>query len=314
MRARHWAEVGESTFVLGIWLLYWIHRLLGRWPFRVCLFPVVLVHWLARPVVREASLQYLSRLESSTGALGHAPGPRDSLRHVATFAETMLDKLLAVSGRYRFENVRTEGREQFYEAVKHGQGGIIVTAHMGCLELCRAMAEKRGEVKLHILVHTRHAEQFNRLLKRLNPDSDFQLLEVTDMGPGTAVLLQERVAAGEFVVIAGDRVPVHASQTVSVDFLGHPAPFPVGPYVLASLFKCPLFLLGCIHEGSGYTIHFECLAERVELPRSKRVEALTGYARHYAERLTALLQRSPLDWFNFFPFWNQANVSARTQQ
>ena len=314
MRARHWAEVGESTFVLGIWLLYWIHRLLGRWPFRVCLFPVVLVHWLARPVVREASLQYLSRLESSTGALGHAPGPRDSLRHVATFAETMLDKLLAVSGRYRFENVRTEGREQFYEAVKRGQGGIIVTAHMGCLELCRAMAEKRGEVKLHILVHTRHAEQFNRLLKRLNPDSDFQLLEVTDMGPGTAVLLQERVAAGEFVVIAGDRVPVHASQTVSVDFLGHPAPFPVGPYVLASLFKCPLFLLGCIHEGSGYTIHFECLAERVELPRSKRVEALTGYARHYAERLTALLQRSPLDWFNFFPFWNQANVSARTQQ
>ncbi|MCE9667100.1 acyltransferase [Myxococcus stipitatus] len=314
MRARHWAEVGESTFVLGIWLLYWIHRLLGRWPFRVCLFPVVLVHWLARPVVREASLQYLSRLESSTGALGHAPGPRDSLRHVAAFAETMLDKLLAVSGRYRFENVRTEGREQFYEAVKRGQGGIIVTAHMGCLELCRAMAEKRGEVKLHILVHTRHAEQFNRLLKRLNPDSDFQLLEVTDMGPGTAVMLQERVAAGEFVVIAGDRVPVHASQTVSVDFLGHAAPFPVGPYVLASLFKCPLFLLGCIHEGSGYTIHFECLAERVELPRSKRVEALTGYARHYAERLTALLKRSPLDWFNFFPFWNQANVSARTQQ
>ncbi|MCP3102398.1 acyltransferase [Myxococcus sp. K15C18031901] len=314
MKARHWAEVGESTFVLGIWLLYWIHRLLGRWPFRVCLFPVVLVHWLARPVVRDASLQYLSRLETATGALGHPPRLRDSLRHMASFAETMLDKLLAVSGRYRFEQVRTEGREQFYEAAKGGRGGIIVTAHMGCLELCRAMAEKRGEVKLNILVHTRHAEQFNRMLKRLNPDSDFQLMEVTDLGPGTAVMLQERVAAGEFVVIAGDRVPVHASQTVSVDFLGHAAPFPVGPYVLASLFKCPLFLLGCIHEGPGYTIHFECLADRVDLPRSKRVEALTGYARHYAERLTALLERSPLDWFNFFPFWDQANVSARQQQ
>ncbi|NTX14020.1 acyltransferase [Myxococcus sp. CA051A] len=314
MKPRHWAEMGESTFVLGIWLLYWVHRLLGRWPFRLCLYPVVLVHWLARPVVRKASLQYLSRVEQATGALGRKPGRGDSLRHMVTFAETMLDKLLAVSGRYRFEQVHTEGREQFYEVVKAGKGGIIVTAHMGCLELCRAMAEKRGEVKLHILVHTRHAEQFNRLLKRLNPDSGFQLVEVTDMGPGTAVALEKYVTEGGFVVIAGDRVPVSASQTVDVDFLGHKAAFPVGPYVLASLFKCPLYLLGCIHENNGYTIHFETLAERVELPRGKRAAALTGHAQHYAERVTALLKRSPFDWFNFFPFWDQANASARNQE
>ncbi|MFY2564328.1 acyltransferase [Corallococcus terminator] len=314
MKSRHWAEMGESTFVLGIWLLFWVHRLLGRWPFRLCLYPVVFVHWLARPVVRQASLQYLTRLEQATGALGRKPGRGDSLRHMVAFAETMLDKLLAVSGRYRFEQVHTEGREQFYEVVKSKKGGIIVTAHMGCLELCRAMAEKRGEVKLHILVHTRHAEQFNRMLKRLNPDSEFELVEVTDMGPGTAVALEKYVAAGEFVVIAGDRVPVTASQTVDVDFLGHPAAFPVGPYVLASLFKCPLYLLGCIHENGGYTIHFERLAERVELPRGKRAAALTGHAQHYAERVTALLKRSPFDWFNFFPFWDQANASARNQE
>ncbi|KFA91445.1 acyltransferase [Archangium violaceum] len=310
MRTRHWAEMGESTFVAGIWLLYWIHRLLGRWPFRLCLYPVVTVHWLARPLVRQASLQYLERMEATTGALGRRPGWRDSLRHVALFAETMLDKLLAVSGRYRFEQVRTEGRESFYEAAKAGKGGVIITAHMGCLELCRAMAERRGEVKLNVLVHTRHAEQFNRLLKRLNPDSDLRLMEVSELGPATAVALNERVAAGEFVVIAGDRVPVNSNQTVSVGFLDHPAPFPVGPYVLAALLKCPLYLLGCIHEGPGYTIRFECLAERVELPRGRREAALSGYAQHYAERLTALLKRSPLDWFNFFPFWDQAHVSV----
>lgn len=314
MKSRHWAEMGESTFVLGIWLLYWVHRLLGRWPFRLCLYPVVFVHWLGRPVVRQASLQYLTRVEQATGALGRRPGRRDSLRHMVAFAETMLDKLLAVSGRYRFEQVHTEGREQFYEVVKSNKGGVIVTAHMGCLELCRAMAEKRGEVKLHILVHTRHAEQFNRLLKRLNPDSAFELVEVTDMGPGTAVALEKYVAAGGFVVIAGDRVPVTASQTVEVDFLGYPAAFPVGPYVLASLFKCPLYLLGCIHENGGYTIHFERLAEQVVLPRGQRAAALTGHARHYAERVTALLKRAPFDWFNFFPFWDQANASARNQE
>ncbi|RYZ32845.1 MAG: acyltransferase, partial [Myxococcaceae bacterium] len=113
------------------------------------------------------------------------------------------------------------------------------------------------------------------------------------------------------VVIAGDRIPVNASQTVRVDFLGHPAPFPVGPYVLAALLKCPLYLLGCIHEGDGYTIHFECLSERVVLPRGKREAALTDCAQQYARQVTALLQRAPYDWFNFFPFWDQVNVSAK---
>ncbi|NOJ97154.1 acyltransferase [Corallococcus coralloides] len=311
MKSRHWAEMGETTFVAGIWILYWIHRLLGRWPFRVCLYPVVLVNWLRRPALRQASRQYLERMQTATGALGHTPHWRDSVRHVLMFAETMLDKLLAVSGRYRFESVRTEGREEFYEVAKSGRGGVIVTAHMGCLELCRTMAERRGEVKLNILVHTRHAEQFNRLLKRLNPENGFRLMEVTDMGPATAVALNERVEAGEFVVIAGDRIPVNASQTVRVDFLGHPAPFPVGPYVLAALLKCPLYLLGCIHEGDSYTIHFERLFERVVLPRGKREQALTDCAQHYAGRVTALLQRAPYDWFNFFPFWDQVNVSAK---
>lgn len=310
MKTRHWADMGESTFVAGIWLLYQVHQLLGRWPFRLCLAPVVALYWLARPTIRAASLQYLDRVQSATGALGRKPGWRDSLRHVTAFAETILDKLLAVSGRYRFEHIRTEGREQFYEAAKEGRGGIIATAHMGCLELCRVMAERRGEVKLTILVHTGHAERFNRLLQRLSPDSGFQLMEVTELGPAMAVALHERVSAGEFVVIAGDRIPVGSAQMVQAEFLGHPAPFPVGPYVLASLMKCPLYLLVCIHQGRGYTIHFECLAEHVELPRGRREVALSGYASHYARRVTALLERSPYDWFNFFPFWDQAHVSA----
>ncbi|WP_022955581.1 acyltransferase [Perlucidibaca piscinae] len=311
MAARqHWAEMGESTFIFGIWILYWVHRLLGRWPFMICLYPVVFVHWLLRPAVRAASLQYLQRLQASTGALGHDPDWRDSVRHMALFAETLLDKLLAVSGRYAFQQVRTEGREAFYDDARRGRGGIIVTAHIGCLELCRAMAEQRGQIRMNILVHTRHAERFNRLLKRLNPDNDLTLIEVTDVSPATALMLNTKIEAGEFIVIAGDRVPVSASKTVQAGFLGFPAPFPVGPYMFSSLLKCPLYLLGCIHEHGGYTIHFECLSEQVMLPRGQRDAVLARHAQDYADALTRLLQRSPYDWFNFFPFWDQTDDST----
>lgn len=308
MSARqHWADMGENTFTLGILILFWIHRLLGRWPFLLCLYPIVCCYWLAQPRVRQASGQYLQRLESATGALGHQPGRLDTLRHLLLFAETLLDKLLAVSGRYQFKHIRVEGRELLLADATAGQGGIIVTAHIGCLELCRALAEQRRQVRLNVLVHTRHAVRFNRLLKRLNPDNDVQLIEVTDIGPETALMLDARVRAGEFIVIAGDRVPVSAGRTVQADFLGHAAHFPIGPYTLASLLKCPLYLLGCLHEANHYAIYFRRLSDQVLLPRGQREAALARYAARYADALTDLLRRSPYDWFNFFSFWNQGH-------
>jgi len=305
--AKHWASMGETTFVAGIWLLYWVHRLTGRWIFRICMAPVVLLHWLTRPTLRAASLQYLQRIHAAEGVFTRAPGWPQGLRHVALFAETMLDKLLAMAGRYPVERVASHGNQVVYDPATGLQGGILVTAHIGCLELCRALAEQLPGFKLNVLVHTRHAQAFNAVLHRLNPQASVNLIEVTEIGVSTALLLAEKVAAGEYVAIAGDRVPVLGSKTVQVDFLGHAAPLPIGPYVLASLLKCPLYLIGCLHQGPGYAVYFERLAERVELPRGHREAALQVHAQQFADALTRLLRRSPYDWFNFYPFWDQSH-------
>lgn len=309
--ARHWSQISESTFVFGIRLLFWVHYQLGRWPFLLFLYPVVLVHWLIHSKVRRASLQYLQYLQSSTGALGVSPGIFHTLRHVFLFSETILDKLLAVSGRYPEERVTCVGSELVYQAALAGQGGILVTAHMGCLELCRALAETKKDFSLTVLVHTLNAEKFNTLLKRFAPDGRITLLEVSAITPATAILLSEKVQAGEYVAIAGDRVPVFAGQTVTVDFLGRPAAFPVGPYVLAGLLKCPLYFLACIHQGAGYCIYFEKITDRLDLPRGNRMLAITPYVQHYANTLSLLLKQSPYDWFNFFPFWEQGSANEK---
>lgn len=306
---RHWADIAEGTFASGIWFLYGVHRVFGRWPMRLFLVPVVAYYWLAQPVARKASLEYLQRMQTAHGAIGRAPSWRHSFRHFMSFAETILDKVLALSGRYGFEGMRFVGREAVDGMIARGQGGILVTAHIGCLELCQACAARQPGLKLNVLVHTRHAERFNRILRRLNPDSPVRLLQVTEVDAATAVMLSDKVAAGEFVAIAGDRVPVTASKTAHAPFLGHAAPFPVGAYVLASLIKCPLLLLCCVRERDGHVVRFETLAERVELPRARRNEQLSQFAAQFAQRLEALLVRAPYDWFNFFPFWTQPTAA-----
>lgn len=305
----HWAALGEHTFVGGIWLLYAVHRLFGRAAFRVLSAPVVLLHWCTRPALRAASLDYLRRLHAARpGLFARAPGWREGLRHVACFAETMLDKLLAMAGRYPAARISERGVADVDVDLRAGRGGIFVTAHMGCLELCRAFARDKSILELTVLVHTKHAESFNRLLQRLDPQARVRLMEVSEFGPATAVQLQAIVAEGGWVAIAGDRVPIHSAQVAEVQFLGHTAPLPVGPYVLASLLRCPLVLVSCLHKGAGYEIRFERLAERVELPRGQRAQALQRYAQSYADAIAAGLAESPYDWFNFYAFWERPDA------
>lgn len=318
--APHWASLGEHTFVAGITLLFWVYRVLGRLPFRLCLYPVVVYYWATRAEARHASLDYLRHLQSATKALGHAPGWRDTLRHFLAFADTILDKLLAMSGAIDQSALRVEGEAGLLALSAQGRGAVIVTGHIGCMELCRVSAERHRGVRLNVLVHTKHAERFNRLLQRLHPDSEVRLIQVTDVNPATAMLLADKVAQGEFVAIAGDRVPVRQSMTVSARFLGEQAQWPVGPYVLAALLKCPLYAMACVRETDeatgreGHVLRVQCLAEQVVLPRRARQEAMAAQAQQFADWLEVLLARSPMAWFNFFPFWRQGAALPGPEQ
>lgn len=311
-RSEHWADIGESTSVRGILLLCAVHRWLGRWPFRVCVYPVVLVHWLLNGTARRASLQYLRRLHAHSGVPPSRPGVWQSLHHFAMFAETMLDKILALGHRYPIGRVRMQ-REGVLARVRSGEGGLIVTGHLGCLELCQVMAEQVPGLRLTALVHTAHAERFNRMMRRLDETTRVELLQVTDLGPADAVRLSERVARGEFVAIAGDRVPLRGGRTVTASFLGHEAPFPIGAYVLGAALKCPVFTMACTHEGDGYRVRMDAFAERIALPRGSRDAALAGYAAQFARWLEQQVHLSPYDWFNFYPFWDQVPHEPRNE-
>lgn len=301
--SRHWSTIGEATCVWGVWCLYALYRVFGRVLFRIVVYPVVTYYWLTHPLARRSSLDFLARVQQTGGTIGRQPTWRHTLRHLFSFADTLLDKLLAIGGRYRFGNVTREGNQVLIDHIARGQGGIIMTAHMGCLELCRVLANQRQGMRLTVLVHTAHAERFNRILSRIDPKSGVQLYQVDDISPATALELTAKVQSGEFVAIAGDRAPAHGGRAVRVPFMGAPARFPVGPYVLASLMRCPLFAMGCVRDGKGHLLRFTELAREVSLPRANREAALTSLAASYAQWLETLVIHSPYDWFNFYDFW-----------
>lgn len=295
---RHWAAINEASFVAGMRLLFWVCRVFGRWPFRVVLYPVLLWYVATQGRARRVSGDYLRRVGAPAGLLG-------VLRHFGAFAEAILDKMLLWGGLFDFSRVSVHGAEPLLQRIRERKGALLVCAHLGNLDLCRALSLRTPGLKITVLVHTRHAEAFNNMLAKLDPRSQLNLMQVTEMTPAMAMALSERIAQGEFVVIAGDRVPVSENPRVALaPFLGQTAAFPVGPYVMASVLGCPLYTMFATRQGEHYELHFERLRETVSLPRRERDAALAELAGDYAARLERHVRRAPLEWFNFYDFWH----------
>ncbi|MES2048368.1 MAG: acyltransferase [Pseudomonadota bacterium] len=311
---KHWASVKSMNFLFGMRVMLWIFRVFGRLPFRLVLYPVLFWYVVTRKAPRQASLDFLHRVNSSVapetglkiqGRMQVRTGVLGVLMHFASFAETMLDKMLLWSGQFKLASIDFFGREQLDKCVAEKRGAILVCSHLGNLELTRVLSKGREGIKITVLAHTKHAQAFSKMLEELDPDSQLNMLAVTEITPATAMLLNDKIAQGEFIVITGDRIPVAANPRVAIsDFLGAPAAFPIGPYVLASILQCPIYLLFTTQRNKHYEVHFELMSDSIRLPRKGRDQVLAGLVAQYAARLEYHCLRAPLQWFNFFDFWH----------
>jgi predicted LPLAT superfamily acyltransferase len=304
MKKPHWAEMGEYSLVWGMHSLLWIYRLGGRMIVQVFLYPVVAYYWLVNRQGRAASSDYLRRVSALAPGMPMHGGQRGSFRHFMAFAEAILDKLAAWAGMISLDDVEYRGREPLLECLRRGQGVLLLGSHLGNLEVCRVIANLENNLRINVLVHTRHAEKFNELLSRYNSASRLNLIQVTEISAETSMRLADKIEQGEIVIVAADRTPVsNQFRVAAADFLGAKALFPEGPFILAALLKCPVYTVFCLKQHGKYAIYFDEFSDGLKFPRKQRAQALQGAIQRYADRLQEYCLKEPLQWFNFYPFW-----------
>jgi predicted LPLAT superfamily acyltransferase len=299
-----WATTRERGALVMMRLTVVGLKLLNRRLMTPIIHAATLYFFVCGRRAREISRDYLRRIAREIPESGLAPTRRCAYRHFVEFARAILDKLDAWSGRLDYSHVTFDDYQALLAAVASGRGRLVICSHLGNIEVCRALACLNRRVRLNVLVHTRHAAYFNQML-RMAGASEIELLQVTEFSPATALALKERIDRGEWVVIAGDRVPVHGGRTVDVRFLGGVAPLPVGPYVLGALLECPVHLLFCLRRAGANHIYFEPFAECLAWSRAERDAALAREAQRFADRLAHYVKLAPLQWFNFYPFWRE---------
>jgi predicted LPLAT superfamily acyltransferase len=292
--ALHWADLGERGGVAGMHLLFGVYRFFGRPAFTALLYPVAAYFCVAAGSARLVEL-------------GRPVPPRLSVfYHVLAFGNGVLDKVAMWADAMPNRGITAEDFEMLERFRVESRGALFIGSHLGNLEMLRAVGDLQ-KMRVNALVFTRHSPKFNRVLAAVSPKTLERMIQVDSLGPEAVISLREKLGAGEHVAIVGDRVSVrHKERSLRAPFLGRPAPFPEGPFVLASLLECPVYLLFCLKVDGRYRVFLEPFADPLVLPRVGRQQALARVIERYAARLEAHCLLAPTQWFNFFDFWGQA--------
>ena len=302
-RAKHWTDLGERGSDWGPALMGFIYRTLGRTACLGALAPVILFFYITGASQRRASLDYLRRVWAASGRRGK-PGHIHALLHFFAFGESLIDKFAAWLGNIDRSQIDAMDGAQVEAFRRDPRGAVIFSAHFGATEVIRALAAHHMRRRINVLIHTKNARHFNDLIKKFAPQSRVALVEAGNFDVATAVNLSAAVERGEWVVIMGDRMPVtKTARSVTVNFLGAPAQFPQGPYLLAAALRCPTYMLFCSKEEGRHRIHFSHLSDAVTLPRRNRMAGLQAIVQNFACVLEERVKAAPYQWFNFYDFW-----------
>lgn len=284
---------------IGIAILMYLYRWLGRGVCRFCVAFVVACAYPFLTKARKASAEYRCIWSEFTGR----PFPGSGFRHILSFAFAMADRIAIWQGIANPETIPEDDAEALERSRRHyaeKRGCFMMTAHAGNYELMHAYYATRGSEdasRIHAYVDLKISQSFNELLNSLTDKRGVCLHSIENMGVGSAMEMLQNIERGDLLIMTGERSMSHGPKnTLSLPFLGKQAPFPKGVARCAAMLKCPVYTFFVMEEKGRYHLHCYELSDG-----SADADTIR---RRYIEQLERMLVRYPLNWYNFYSFWS----------
>ena len=212
------------------------------------------------------------------------------------FGQTIIDKVAISSGlRNRF-TYEFDGIERIENLLKKKQGGIMISAHVGNFETAAHFFEDLDSESLISLVTT-DAEHANikSYLESVTSKSKIKFILVKE-DMSHIFDIKNALDNGELVCFTGDRY-FDGQKTLTANFLGEDTRFPAGPFLLGSRLDVPVLFVYVMKETRK---HYHLYARTAEVKKRDAPALLESYL----NSVDWILKKYPLQWFNYYNFWN----------
>lgn len=248
---------------------------------------------------RRTCMRYWQRLRPDLGRWGCA---FMTLRQFWSFARLLADRFLisAAPGCLRH---RSLGFATLTRGTTHAQGCVMLSAHLGNWELSGRLLDHYRLGATHLVML--QAED-PAIAAQVRAALDAQGLHIIDLKDPFAASLEIAAALrqGETCCMLGDRTAGSAESTMSVPFCGGRARFPIGPFIAAATTGAVVVPTFCLKTGwTSYATFAPAIWPTTLGSRRERQQRLHAAVARWARLLEAVVRRYPLQWHNFFEFW-----------
>lgn len=220
---------------------------------------------------------------------------RSLYRNYYLFGQSLIDRVVLMGGlpqRFTFD---FEGEAYLHDMVAGGQGGLLLSAHIGNWEIAGHLLQ-RLRARIHILMYDGEHKRIKAYLDSVTGERKVHVIVIReDLSHIYAV--SEALREGGLVCIHADRY-VDGARTVETPFLGGRALFPWGPFQLATALKVPVSFVFALKEGPLHYHLFATQPRRYE--RGDKGFTLLG---DFSKEVEKKVRQYPEQWYNYYNFW-----------
>jgi predicted LPLAT superfamily acyltransferase len=212
------------------------------------------------------------------------------------FGQTIIDKVAISSGLRNKFTYEFDGVEHINETLRQKKGGILISAHLGNFEIAEHFfGELEENAAISLLTTDIEHTEIKNYLDSVTSKSNIKFIFIKE-DLSHIFQINAALARNEIVCITGDRY-FEGSKYFTQDLLGQEAKFPSGPFMLASRLKVPVLFVYVMKETNT---HYHLYARKAKAKHRDAKELL----KEYTESVQWMLDKYPLQWFNYFDFWN----------
>lgn len=294
----------------------------GVWLFRICAFLVPHAGTLGARLGsyliatgfllvagrhQFGSLDYFRRLDPRTGTLVLW---MRTWRRYASFGRILCDRFQAWLNQDRFRFVYGDP-DLLRRTVTGNRGVILLAAHLGNWELSGFRLTRMATAVVNLVMVRGDDGPIQDFVDARMRQSNVRVIDPRDP-LGASLAIHTALKNGEVVCMLGDRV-FGEQPWCHVDFLGGKARFPLGPFHAAAITGAPIVV--CFLMKRGDRDYFLYIDPPWHIPNPgrgpQRRLTLEAAAQRWARRLECQVRRYPMQWHNFYEFWERDRRRSR---
>lgn len=293
-----WFQIKEQSAGKNRLRLSWfLYKIFGKNVLYLIALIVGFFTFLFAPKVREYSRKFFKVIEPYSGL---KPGLVNQFKHIHSYAESLVDKLLVYSGDFEPDNLVFENedmRHQLFEDIDRKNGVFFICNHVGNIEVLQSFflnKETKPDFNINVFMSNQQSRIFNSFLSTIKREYPIKAFRVEDIGVNTSVELKDNLNKGDIAFIAGDRLAQdNEKKNIEAELFAHNIFLPKGAFRLAKLMDVPTYFISAIKTDGKYRILLEKQSGLSE-------QELTD---SYVKFLERTIKTNPYQFFHFYDFF-----------